>query len=698
MLNREIIRPSFWSPGTTIRAAAIAVIALIGLGLSTPGNLHTLLANRRPLVLVNGQVAQLPSGDTLTTDGLTATSFSDTGSFALTGSIAPAALAGTVNDYNPAGLATTNLIRQDASVASTITGLVAQATGTEIVIQNISATNTITLSNEGAGSTAANRFTLPNAQDWIIPPGGAIWLRYSGSATRWKPAAGPNGAVYAQQFTNVGPEVQNAVISPTALVGPSTVNDWAPTGFATARTIRVTLGSGDVTITGLAGGACGRVVEIVALATDSSRLVLASQNVGSSAANRFRAFGSDTKLVGVGATARLEYDCTSSRWQVEAITSGTSAIDTVSGLQTNGLFQAAASILQTTVTLPTSTTPTAISGTLNNYSPTQIGAVSVLRQDVSSAATITGLDPAINTGSNAGRLLLIENIATTVGDTITLTNEDAGSTAADRFTLPNAASWVISPGGAVILRYSGTASRWIIEGGTGNGSAGTGNVTATSLTPNKIPKATGALAIGDSACSDNATTFACSEAMAATFSPTNNANSRTVFASTSSGTYNSTSGALTEIGVDTSATGTRASGANPVNNIGLRTTASGGQSNISFETLAGDILLTQTSGNVYVGGTAPTLSACGTTPSNTGAHNNAGIVTVGTGGGVTACTVTFANGGYTATPTCTLSAEFVPSGAGGQIYFSAKSSTAFTIGTTGTDLSGLKFDYVCVGI
>ena len=56
-------------------------------------------------------------------------------------------------------------------------------------------------------------------------------------------------------ITNAGAELYTGIITPTAIVGPSTTNNYAPTGFATASTIRQQATTGLVTITGLAGGA-----------------------------------------------------------------------------------------------------------------------------------------------------------------------------------------------------------------------------------------------------------------------------------------------------------------------------------------------------------------------------------------------------------------------------------------------------------
>jgi hypothetical protein len=62
------------------------------------------------------------------------------------------------------------------------------------------------------------------------------------------------------------------------------------------------------------------------------------------------------------------------------------------------------------------------------------------------------------------------------------------------------------------------------------------------------------------------------------------------------------------------------------------------------------ILWIDNAGNLISSGTTPTVSSCGTSPSVIG-NNISGQITVG-GGVVTACTLTFANGGFVNAPFC----------------------------------------------
>lgn len=114
----------------------------------------------------------------------------------------------------------------------------------------------------------------------------------------------------------------------------------------------------------------------------------------------------------------------------------------------------------------------------------------------------------------------------------------------------------------------------------------------------------------------------------------------------------------------------------------------------------GSIGLIETSGDIgghiIVDSSAasqPAVSSCGTDPSVSG-NDTAGIVTIGSGT-ATSCTVTFDNAFSGGTPACVISSEITTRG---DLVFSAKSSTAFTItSVSGANMAGGKFDYVCIG-
>lgn len=100
-------------------------------------------------------------------------------------------------------------------------------------------------------------------------------------------------------------------ISPTAIGGA--VDDYAPTSHATAAVIRLDL-SADATISGLAGGAAGRIVTLVNI--DGVFDVFLTHNATSTAANRFSLPHSRGYRLRPGCAATFRYDATTSLWHL----------------------------------------------------------------------------------------------------------------------------------------------------------------------------------------------------------------------------------------------------------------------------------------------------------------------------------------------------------------------------------------------
>ncbi|MBI5369076.1 MAG: hypothetical protein HZA54_18720 [Planctomycetes bacterium] len=103
--------------------------------------------------------------------------------FALTGDISPAAIAADQNNYNPAGLSGAATLRISASTAVAITGLAGGADGRLLTLFNVGANN-ITLADEGAGSSAANRFAL--TADLVLAPDECCVVQYDATSSRWR--------------------------------------------------------------------------------------------------------------------------------------------------------------------------------------------------------------------------------------------------------------------------------------------------------------------------------------------------------------------------------------------------------------------------------------------------------------------------------------------------------------------------------
>jgi len=108
--------------------------------------------------------------------------------FGFTGIITPTALSGSTNDWSPTGLSGANTIRASASAAYNLTGLAGGADGRIIILKNVGS-YTITLVNESASSTAANRFTLLN--DIAMVPNKGAFLQYDNVTSRWREISSP---------------------------------------------------------------------------------------------------------------------------------------------------------------------------------------------------------------------------------------------------------------------------------------------------------------------------------------------------------------------------------------------------------------------------------------------------------------------------------------------------------------------------
>ena len=101
-------------------------------------------------------------------------------------------------------------------------------------------------------------------------------------------------------------------------------------------------------------------------------------------------------------------------------------------------------------------------------------------------------------------------------------------------------------------------------------------------------------------------------------------------------------------------------------------------------------IITPVGGRFMLGGAAPSMGACGTSPSVAGT-SSAGTITIGTGGAATSCAITFAAAWATA-PACVSNHQ-------GAILVTRSISTTTTLtidAATPLTASG-KLDYICVG-
>jgi len=101
-----------------------------------------------------------------------------------TGDLTPTQITGNQNDYAPTGHASAFRFLINSSAAFNITGLAGGVAGRVVAITN-TGTFTITLKEQDAGSSAANRFL--NSGDVALAANQTLWLQYDGGTTnRWR--------------------------------------------------------------------------------------------------------------------------------------------------------------------------------------------------------------------------------------------------------------------------------------------------------------------------------------------------------------------------------------------------------------------------------------------------------------------------------------------------------------------------------
>ena len=232
-----------------------------------------------------------------------------------------------------------------------------------------------------------------------------------------------------------GTIVTAGIIAPTII--SANQNNYTPTGLDTATVLRLS-SSASVNITGILAPtvtANGRILTI----TNTNSLVggfniiLTNEDTGSTAANRFALDGQNQVLL-PGQSSTIRYDTTTVRWR----SIGSSSMGNMGGTMiTAGII-----------------TPTSLSIDQNNFNPTGLVNATVLRLSSSATVNITGL-----TASTNGRLLTLLNTNAINTFNIILTNEDTGSTAANRFSLDNQNA-VILPGQSITIRYDTSLTRW----------------------------------------------------------------------------------------------------------------------------------------------------------------------------------------------------------------------------------------------
>jgi hypothetical protein len=253
----------------------------------------------------------------------------------------------------------------------------------------------------------------------------------------------------------------------TAASLSSDQNNYNPTGFATAGTIRLT-SSVPVNITGIGAmndGECKILHNI-----GSNNITLKNASGSSTSGNQF-AFLTGDIILGANSVVAIQYDLTSTKWRafVPIVTEANLNITNVTTGNVSNTAHGFAPItpanaalclngagaysnpVALAVAFAGSITPATLTGDQNDYSP-GISVASCIRLSGGAAdRNITGL----SAGSD-GQLITITNIGTT--NALILVDQSASSLAANRFLF--GANKTISSLGSYTIRYDGTGGRW----------------------------------------------------------------------------------------------------------------------------------------------------------------------------------------------------------------------------------------------
>jgi hypothetical protein len=156
----------------------------------------------------NGDGTLTHAANALTLDGVDLTVNNDLNvgsAFRLTGDITPSQITANQNDYNPTGLSTASTLRLSTDAAREITGLAGGSDGRIIIIHN-GGSNDLTLKDESASSSAANRFAL--SEDLILAADKSAILQYDSTSSRWRllggtGSGGGGGAPTTSQYVTL---------------------------------------------------------------------------------------------------------------------------------------------------------------------------------------------------------------------------------------------------------------------------------------------------------------------------------------------------------------------------------------------------------------------------------------------------------------------------------------------------------------
>lgn len=219
---------------------------------------------------------------------------------------------------------------------------------------------------------------------------------------------------------------------------------------ANQKHVRIRVVNGSLSISAEDDTLAGAAVTL--FATNRSAAAWTALTFGNATDNPTYSFAGTGTATFDGQVTALRFVPTSSTAATNGIylpaanTVGMSANSTLTARYTSTTFE---TILQTIFSGTIS--PAQLTANTDDWAPTGLSGSTVIRASTDASRNLTGV-----TGGAAGRLLVIINVGS---NPLVLVN-DSTSTAANRFLLASATNTTLQAGGACILWYDGTSSRW----------------------------------------------------------------------------------------------------------------------------------------------------------------------------------------------------------------------------------------------
>lgn len=242
---------------------------------------------------------------------------------------------------------------------------------------------------------------------------------------------------------SLGPTITNS--------GTGTLGDVASDENEVPAAIIAFTGASDMAVSGIVGGVESREIKLFNT-NAGAKLTLKHEDISSSVSNRIICPNGGDFVVSAQEGVQLIYSNIESRWRVttrgipSGILNDVVALDGAGGLKNLGQLPTVASIG------PTITN--ASSGTLSNVATDSAGTPADLIGFTSSSPIIvTGF-----AGGTTSRRIYVFNV--NAAATLTLKNEDSGSSLTNRIICPGGVDFVLNYRETAVLVYSTTETRW----------------------------------------------------------------------------------------------------------------------------------------------------------------------------------------------------------------------------------------------